>query len=133
MFTLEFWKATFIRAIRTFAESMLAYIGTGAIVLKDVDWLAALSAGGLGFVIAILMALATGIPEAPKTAPTNEIINDSFDDINPKLDNASLLLTNDLEYAISIAENNLEYSYDKIYGNVKLNIQSKVPDKLANY
>ena len=55
-----------MRAIRTFAESMLAYIGTGAIVLKDVDWLAALSAGGLGFVLAILMALATGIPEAPK-------------------------------------------------------------------
>ena len=67
MFTLEFWKATLVRAIRTFAESMLAYIGTGAIVLKDVDWLAALSAGGLGFIIAVLMALATGIPEAPKT------------------------------------------------------------------
>ena len=66
MFTLEFWKAALIRAIRTFAESMLAFIGTGAIVLKDVDWLAALSAGGLGFVIAILMALATGIPEAKK-------------------------------------------------------------------
>ena len=67
MFTWEFWKATLIRAVRTFAESMLAYIGTGAIVLKDVDWLAALSAGGLGAVIAALMALATGIPEAPKT------------------------------------------------------------------
>ena len=66
MFTWDFWKATLIRAIRTFAESMLAYIGTGAIVLKDVDWLAALSAGGLGFVIAILLALATGVPEAPK-------------------------------------------------------------------
>ena len=66
MFTLEFWKATIVRAVRTFAESMLAYIGTGAIVLKDVDWIAAFSAGGLGFVIAVLMALATGIPEAPK-------------------------------------------------------------------
>ena len=66
MFTLEFWKATLVRAIRTFAESMLAYIGTGAIVLQDINWLAALSAGGLGFVIAVLMALATGIPEAPK-------------------------------------------------------------------
>ena len=66
MFTKEFWKATLIRAVRTFAESMLAFIGTGAIVLKDVDWLAALSAGGLGFVIAVLMALATGIPEAKK-------------------------------------------------------------------
>ena len=66
MFTKEFWKATLIRAIRTFAEAMLAFIGTGAIVLKDVDWLAALSAGGMGAVIAVLMALATGIPEAPK-------------------------------------------------------------------
>ena len=59
-----------MRAIRTFAESMLAYIGTGAMVLKDVDWLAALSAGGLGFVLAILLALATGVPEAPKTPKT---------------------------------------------------------------
>lgn len=66
MFNWEFWKATLIRAIRTFAESMLAFIGTGAIVLKDVDWLAALSAGGLGFVLAVLMALATGIPEAKR-------------------------------------------------------------------
>lgn len=54
-----------IRAIRTFAESMLAYIGTGALVLKDVNWLAALSAGALGFVVAILLALA-GLPEVDK-------------------------------------------------------------------
>ena len=66
LFTLDFWKATLVRAIRTFAESMLAYIGTGAVVLGDVNWWAALSAGGMGFVIAVLMALATGIPEAKK-------------------------------------------------------------------
>ena len=65
MFNAEFWKAALVRAIRTFAESMLAYIGTGAIVLKDVDWIAALSAGGLGFVIAVLLALA-GLPEVKK-------------------------------------------------------------------
>ena len=41
---------------------MLAYIGTGAMVLGDVNWPAALSAGGLGAVIAVLMALA-GLPE----------------------------------------------------------------------
>ena len=60
------WKkwayAALIRAVRTFAESALAYIGTGAIVLGDVNWLAALSAGGLGFVMAWLLALA-GLPE----------------------------------------------------------------------
>lgn len=55
-------KAAGIRAIRTFAEAMLAYIGTGALVLGDVTWLAALSAGALGAVLALLMALA-GLPE----------------------------------------------------------------------
>ena len=55
-------KAALIRAIRTFAEAMLAYIGTGALVLGDVNWIAALSAGGFGFVTAVLLAL-TGLPE----------------------------------------------------------------------
>ena len=55
-------KAALIRAVRTFAESALAYIGTGAVVLGDVNWIAALSAGAFGFVTAILLALA-GLPE----------------------------------------------------------------------
>ena len=55
-------KAALIRAVRTFAEAMIAYIGTGAVVLGDVNWMAALSAGGFGFVTAILLAL-TGLPE----------------------------------------------------------------------
>lgn len=58
----EWVRAAVIRAVRTFAESMLAFIGTGALVLNDVNWLAALSAGALGAVIAILLALA-GLPE----------------------------------------------------------------------
>ena len=58
----EWGKAAIIRAIRTFAEAMLAYIGTGALVLKDVTWLAALSAGAFGFITALLLALA-GLPE----------------------------------------------------------------------
>ena len=69
------WKkwayAAFIRAIRTFAEAALAYIGTGKLVLGDVNWLAALSAGGLGFVMAWLLALA-GLPEVDKTEPAKE-------------------------------------------------------------
>jgi hypothetical protein len=55
-------RAALIRGVRTFAEAMLAFIGSGALVLGDVNWIAALSAGGLGFVIAMLMALA-GLPE----------------------------------------------------------------------
>ena len=66
------WKkwaeAALTRAIRTFAEAALAYIGTGAIVLGDVNWLAALSAGALGFVMAWLLALA-GLPEVKPPEP----------------------------------------------------------------
>lgn len=64
----EWTKAAAIRAIRTFAEAMLAYIGTGALVLGDVNWLAALSAGAFGAVTAILLAL-TGLPEVPEEHP----------------------------------------------------------------
>ena len=62
-------KAAGIRAVRTFAEAMLAYIGTGALVLGDVNWIAALSAGAFGAITAILLALA-GLPEVK---PVNEI------------------------------------------------------------
>ena len=62
------WKAALVRAVRTFAEAMLAYIGTGAVVLGDVNWLAAMSAGGFGFVTAILLAL-MGLPEVEKAPP----------------------------------------------------------------
>ena len=61
----EWAKAALVRAVRTFAEAALAYIGTGAVVLGDVNWVAALSAGGFGFVSAWLLALA-GLPEVKK-------------------------------------------------------------------
>ena len=64
----EWLKAALIRAVRTFAESALAYIGTGALVLGDVNWLAVLSAGGFGFVTALLLAL-TGLPEVQQKPP----------------------------------------------------------------
>lgn len=72
---MENWKkwlkAALIRGIRTFAEAALAYIGTGAVVLGDVNWLGALSAGAFGFVTAILLALA-GLPEVKKTELSDE-------------------------------------------------------------
>ena len=44
-------------------QAALAYIGTGAVVLGDVNWMATLSAGCFGFLTAVLLAL-TGLPEA---------------------------------------------------------------------
>ena len=49
---------------------MLAYIGTGALVLGDVNWIAALSAGAFGAVTAILLAL-TGLPEVDTGVETH--------------------------------------------------------------
>ncbi len=63
MVNWKMWaKAALVRAIRTFAEAALAYIGTGAVVLGDVNWVAAASAGAFGFISAWLLALA-GLPE----------------------------------------------------------------------
>lgn len=67
----EWAKAALVRAIRTFAEAALAYIGTGAVVLGDVNWLAVLSAGAFGFITAWLLAL-TGLPEVEKVPPDEE-------------------------------------------------------------
>lgn len=60
-------KAALVRAVRTFAEGILIYIGgdavnVGKLVLADVNWVAAISAGAFGFIFAILLALA-GLPE----------------------------------------------------------------------
>lgn len=66
MFTRDFWMAVLVRAIRTFAEGALAYIGTGAVVLGDVNWIAVASAGCMAAVVSVLMSVATGIPEADK-------------------------------------------------------------------
>lgn len=59
----EWAKAAGIRALRTFGEAALAYIGTGAMVLGEVNWLGVISAGALGAITALLLALA-GLPEA---------------------------------------------------------------------
>lgn len=68
--TKEWLRAALIRAVRTFAEGILIYIGgdavnVGRLVLSDVNWLAAVSAGAFGFIFALLLALA-GLPEVEK-------------------------------------------------------------------
>lgn len=59
---LKWLIAALIRAVRTFFEAAVAFIGTGAVVLGDVNWIGALSAGAMGFISAMFLALA-GLPE----------------------------------------------------------------------
>ena len=66
----EWAKAAGIRAIRTFGEAALAYIGTGAMVLGDINWIGVLSSGALGAVTALLLALA-GLPEVASNSASD--------------------------------------------------------------
>ena len=56
-------KASLIRALWTFCEVALVTIGTNATFLSDVNWLMVLSASVLGFIVAFLKCIATGLPE----------------------------------------------------------------------
>ena len=58
----NFWKAAAIRAVRTFCQSAVAYIGTAA-VLSEVNWIQCGSAAVLAALLSILNSDATGLPE----------------------------------------------------------------------
>ncbi|MFI1393912.1 holin [Streptomyces sp. NPDC020681] len=67
MFTADFWKATAERAIRTFAQSLVAVLAAGATDLFDVDWPAALATAGLATLLAVLTAI--GAAKAGRPGP----------------------------------------------------------------
>ena len=58
---IKWFKAAGIRALRTFAQGLLASL-TAAAVLSEVRWVEALSAATLAALISILMSIA-GLPE----------------------------------------------------------------------
>ena len=79
IFTKAWASAVVVRMLRTFAEAALAYIGTGAVLIGDVNWIGVLSAGAMGAAISFLMALA-GLPEVPKEEKIEAVYPDELDD-----------------------------------------------------
>ncbi len=60
----SFWKAAFIRAIRTVAQTALAMLGT-ATVSEYVNWATVISSSMIAGVLSILTSIVTGLPEVP--------------------------------------------------------------------
>lgn len=57
----KWWKAAWVRAVRTVAQTAIAAVGTAA-VLSEVNWLSVGSAAVLAGVLSLLTSLA-GLPE----------------------------------------------------------------------
>lgn len=58
----DWFKAALVRAIKTAAQTAVALIGTNAIGITGVDWVAVASAAALAAVVSLLTSIA-GIPE----------------------------------------------------------------------
>lgn len=80
------WKYAGIRAVKTCAQTAVAMIGT-AVVLKDVDWIAVLSAAILAGVLSLLTSVA-GIPEVDQQLYMDQVRDADFyeDDEEPEDD-----------------------------------------------
>lgn len=60
---LKAWAiAALVRAVKTFAQTCVALIGTGAVGFTDLDWLRIVSVAGVTAVVSILTSVA-GLPE----------------------------------------------------------------------
>lgn len=60
---IEWLKAAGIRAVRTWAQALIACLPVTAATMGSVDWVAALSTACLAAIISLLTSLA-GLPEA---------------------------------------------------------------------
>ena len=60
--SVDFWKAAGIRALKTFAQTAIAAIGTTALI-EQVNWLVVGSASLLAAILSLLTSIVTGLPE----------------------------------------------------------------------
>jgi len=59
MFTTQFWQYSGERAIKTFAQAAIAFLGTGAVGLFSIDWTSLLSVSGGAAFLSILTSVVT--------------------------------------------------------------------------
>ena len=80
MWTTRFWKDAVERALKTFAQTLIALLGVGGFGIIDAPWLSSLSVAGLAALLSVLSSVASAtvgeqgsaslVPaSAPTTAP----------------------------------------------------------------
>ena len=68
MFTHRFWELTGGRAIKTFAQSLMAIVSAAGVGLLTAPWTTALSTAGMAALLSVLMSMAStqvGEPNSP--------------------------------------------------------------------
>jgi hypothetical protein len=75
MFTAYFWKSTLERALKSFAQALVAVVGAGQVGVLDVAWPTALSTAATAGILSVLTSLGSakvGSPDDPSlVAPTD--------------------------------------------------------------
>jgi len=74
MWTGAFWKAAFERAVKTFAQALVAVMTADGFGLLDADWPARLSAAGMAAVLSLLSSLASAGAGNPGPSLANETV-----------------------------------------------------------
>ncbi len=59
MWTYRFWQFALERAVKTFAQSLLAVLGVSGIGLLSVPWSTALSTAGMAAMLSVLTSVAS--------------------------------------------------------------------------
>lgn len=71
-------KAALVRAIKTFAQAMVAQIGAGSIGIAEFAWVPALSVSAMAAVLSLFTSLA-GLPEVGLQNTLYDLENDEFE------------------------------------------------------
>jgi hypothetical protein len=72
MFTDQFWQLAIERAVKTFAQSLLAIFSATGVGLLTIPWAASLSTAGIAAVLSVLTSIASapvGEPNSPSLLP----------------------------------------------------------------
>lgn len=83
MMSKTYWinwaEAAGIRAVKTFAEAMLGFVGVSGIAIGDIDWAMALGVSAAATVASVLMSV-VGLPEVSVDEDGDLVIDGDAED-----------------------------------------------------